>query len=404
MKKRLLFVFAVLLTYLVNSQDGFAQCGDRFREAVFTGVTATNNVVFSPTYNLKMNVYQPTGDTATMRPMIIMAHGGSFIGGTKDESTTVDFCRRFAKHGYVTVSIDYRLATLFDLLDSIKIMKEVVRAVQDMKTTIRYFHHDAATANTYKIDTTQIFVGGESAGAILAVHLAYLNDLTELEPYIVTAINAEGGIDGTGGYPQYGSQVRGVVNFCGAINKAQWIDAGETPIVSVHGNADGTVPYNHAEVFTGQYPINLVTVDGSGIIQQRANEVGVYNDLWTLEGQDHMAHASAANIGQSETFVMEFLYPLIDCTNLYQAPAATAISTPTALRLGISPNPTTGIINLSFDEPNSQYQVQITDATGKIVAQGTNQTQYDLSQLPRGLYLAYVQNGVQKVVQKIILQ
>ena len=388
MKKTVHLIFAVLLT-LVASQYSFAQCGDRFQEAVFTNVTTTSNVVFSPTYNLTMNVYEPTGDTATMRPLIIMAHGGSFIGGSKDEATTVDFCRRFAKHG---------------LLDSIKIMKEVVRAVQDMKTTIRYFHNDAATGKTYRIDTTQIFVGGESAGAILAVHLAYLNDLTELETYIVNAINAEGGIDGIGGYPQYGSQVRGVVNFCGAINKVNWIDAGETPIVSVHGDADGTVPYNHNEVFTGQYPVNLVTVDGSGIMRQRANEVGVYNDLWTLTGQDHMAHAAAANVAQSETFVMDFLYPLIDCTNLYQSSPATAINSPTALHLGISPNPTTGIINLTFDEPNTNYQVTITDQTGKVVAQGNNQTQYNLSQLPRGMYLAQVQNGKQNVVQKIILQ
>ena len=403
MKKTVHLIFAVLLT-LVASQYSFAQCGDRFQEAVFTNVTTTSNVVFSPTYNLTMNVYEPTGDTATMRPLIIMAHGGSFIGGTKDEATTVDFCRRFAKHGYVTASINYRLTNFFDLLDSIKIMKEVVRAVQDMKTTIRYFHNDAATGKTYRIDTTQIFVGGESAGAILAVHLAYLNDLTELETYIVNAINAEGGIDGIGGYPQYGSQVRGVVNFCGAINKVNWIDAGETPIVSVHGDADGTVPYNHNEVFTGQYPVNLVTVDGSGIMRQRANEVGVYNDLWTLTGQDHMAHAAAANVAQSEDFVMSFLYPLIDCTNLYQSSPATAINTPTALHLGISPNPTTGIINLTFDEPNANYQVTITDQTGKVVAQGNNQTQYNLSQLPRGMYLAQVQNGKQNVVQKIILQ
>lgn len=403
MKKTVHLIFAVLLT-LVASQYSFAQCGDRFQEAVFTNVTTTNNVVFSPTYNLAMNVYEPTGDTATMRPLIIMAHGGSFIGGSKDEATTVDFCRRFAKHGYVTASINYRLTNFFDLLDSIKIMKEVVRAVQDMKTTIRYFHNDAATGKTYRIDTTQIFVGGESAGAILAVHLAYLNDITELEPYIVNAINAEGGIDGIGGYPQYGSQVRGVINFCGAINKAQWIDAGETPIVSVHGNNDGTVPYNHNEVFAGQYPVNLVTVDGSGVMHQRANEVGVYNDLWTLEGQDHMAHAAAANVAQSEDFVMSFLYPLIDCTNLYQSSPATAINTPTALHLGIWPNPTTGIVNLTFDEPNSNYQVTITDQTGKVVAQGNNQTQYNLSQLPRGMYLAQVQNGKQNVVQKIILQ
>lgn len=404
MKKNILFALCFAIhTIFALTAAAQSDCGDRFRDAVFSGVTVTSNVTFSPTYNLKMNVYEPTGDTASMRPLIVMAHGGSFIGGTKDEATTVDLCRRFAKHGYVTASINYRLAAALDLIDSLKIMRQVVKAVQDMKTTVRYFHNDAATDNVYRIDTSQVFVGGESAGAILAVHMAYLNDLSELPPHIINGINAEGGIEGTGGYAQYGSGVHGVVNLCGAINNAQWIDAGEVPIVSIHGDADGIVPYGHGEVYDGDAVFGgfqLVSVDGSGIIQARTTEVGVYSSLWTIPGEDHMAHASSQHINETESFVMDFMYPLINCSGLYQAVGLGSSAAPLAVQL--LPNPSNGVVHLSTQL--AHHQLSINDLSGKVVWQGSDQSSYDLSALPSGMYIAHLQSGKQLMSQKLILQ
>ena len=58
-----------------------------------------------------MDIYTPVGDNYTNRPLLIFAHGGSFIGGSKTNPTMVDLCETFAKRGYVTASINYRLAT-----------------------------------------------------------------------------------------------------------------------------------------------------------------------------------------------------------------------------------------------------------------------------------------------------
>jgi acetyl esterase/lipase len=127
-----------------------------------------------------MDIYQPDGDTYAARPLIILAHGGSFIGGSKtDDATVVELCNRFAKRGYVTASINYRLGTLINLVssDSTVPMGIVVKAISDGKAAIRYFMKDAATTNTYKIDTNNIFVGGNSAGAVLYMHVLYLSNL-----------------------------------------------------------------------------------------------------------------------------------------------------------------------------------------------------------------------------------
>ena len=57
-----------------------------------------------------MDVYSPADDDFNSRPLIFFMYGGSFIGGSKTNPTMVDLCETFAKRGYVTASINYRLA------------------------------------------------------------------------------------------------------------------------------------------------------------------------------------------------------------------------------------------------------------------------------------------------------
>jgi len=59
-----------------------AQCTLGYIDQVFQNVTITTDT-YSTANNatLLVDIYEPDGDTATMRPLLIMAHGGSFIGG-----------------------------------------------------------------------------------------------------------------------------------------------------------------------------------------------------------------------------------------------------------------------------------------------------------------------------------
>ena len=149
----------------------------RYYTELFPTVTVTSAVPFgsntnflgTPT-NLSMDIYEPTGDTETDRPLIVWAHGGSFIGGSRTDADVVALANAFAKRGFVCVSIDYR--TGMWPIDSVNAVKAVLRASQDMKASIRYFYQDKQTTNTYKIDTNNIINGGSSAGAVTALHLA----------------------------------------------------------------------------------------------------------------------------------------------------------------------------------------------------------------------------------------
>lgn len=71
--------------------------------------------------DLLLDVYRPVADGKPLanRPAVIMAFGGAFHRGSKGEerftedgaqdSSMADYCRRFARDGYVCFSIDYRL-------------------------------------------------------------------------------------------------------------------------------------------------------------------------------------------------------------------------------------------------------------------------------------------------------
>lgn len=104
----------------------------------------------------------------------------------------------FSKRGYVCASINYRLGISFPYNEA-NTTSTVFRAVQDLKAAIRFFRKDAATANEYKIDPNIIFAGGSSAGAFTALHLAYLNEYSELPSTIDTSIL--GDIEGNSGNP-----------------------------------------------------------------------------------------------------------------------------------------------------------------------------------------------------------
>jgi hypothetical protein len=66
----------------------------------------------------------------------------------------------------------------------------VVKAISDAKAAVRYFSKDAATTNTYKVDTNRMYFGGNSAGSIIGVQYAYIDDTLELDASLRGVMNA----------------------------------------------------------------------------------------------------------------------------------------------------------------------------------------------------------------------
>jgi len=319
MKKIILFLFTLTISHSV-----FSQCNGRYQTEIFSSVTKTT-VNYSDVYingHHEMDIYTPDGDTEINRPLILFMHGGSFYGGNKTDADCEDFSASFAKRGYVTASVNYRLVGLLDVVNFLTYnseqYEEVLKATFDIKAAIRYFRKDFVNGDTYGIDTSTIFVGGSSAGGVIAVHLAYIDDITDLptNPIDVQSIaNGLGGIEGDAGNLGYSSRVSGVISFAGGINDLNWIDASDEPLVSIQGDADLTVNYNCGP---GLNNPNVLTLCGSGQMHPQANTVGVINDVLVYPGEGHtwfVAGNASSKFTQALEFTKDFLYPLLPCNN-----------------------------------------------------------------------------------------
>ena len=273
----------------------------------------TNEPFFGSDYiqTLYMDVYEPDGDDLSDRPLIIFMFGGAFIGGSKSSGDIVDLCTNYASRGYVAAAIDYRLTTNLVLNPSEeKAYEAVIKAIQDLRASVRYFRMDDEMYDNFRIDSNRIYAGGVSAGAIASLNSAYLN--TEEEALsLITAEHLEslGGLEGNSGTPGYNSEIYGIVNLCGAIGDYNWIVQPDVPIVSMHGDQDSTVPYSDESVTL--FGLN-VQVYGSYIIHQTMLELGNYSELHTYQGQDHVPFSNGMNF-ESE-FSSEFLYQIV-CSN-----------------------------------------------------------------------------------------
>ncbi|MGQ0803442.1 MAG: hypothetical protein ACT4PI_06225 [Actinomycetota bacterium] len=61
------------------------------------------------TQKLRLDVYEPAGDTAAARPLLVWLHWGGFIGGNKAEPPHPEYASRFARRGYVVAMVEYRV-------------------------------------------------------------------------------------------------------------------------------------------------------------------------------------------------------------------------------------------------------------------------------------------------------
>lgn len=382
-----------LLVFLACAQLGCAQptvptCSTgRYATDVFSEVTKKEAIVFgyntaidystgaSTPETLLLDFYEPADDDpSVMRPLIILAFGGSFVTGRRTDLD--DICQALARKGYATATIDYRLLKPgFNLvqvyLNPALIADEIVRASNDLRAAVRYFRHDAATANTYHIDPTKVFVGGFSAGSVAAMQVAYTDNVTENpDADIQAAYQKYGGLEGdtdlTGVdklLPAYNSTgLAGVVNIAGGINDVSIISPGNPPLYTAQGTNDEVIPYTTCgPVYNTRYMLC-----GALPLQAQAAKVGIANALYSIAGGNHSSPRSAANSPQVAAEAAAFLQPLV-------CPAAPLPVVLTAFAGEVRAADCTGRLTWrTATEHNSQsYEVQASADGRQFAAVGT---------------------------------
>ncbi len=303
-----------LLSYTLTAQS-------RFLEPVFDQVTVTPSIKYGANATvqavsllgeaisqpLALDFYEPSGDTAATRPLVLVLPGGVFLAknqnglctGSLRDSAVVEICTRLAKMGYVAAAVDYRLGwNPVSPQQSVRLLSYIqalYRGIQDSRTAIRFFKKTVVEdANTYRVDTTRIVLWGEYTGGQIVLGSAYANALSDwndpsliIPPNIPVIIPAYlGNIWGTdygvldaGGsalyglpngdtlcyanWPGYSSDFQLCVSMAGLIPDLPWVGAGEMPAVLFHAPNDAVIPCVDA-ILNVQPPINLGIMASAG--------------------------------------------------------------------------------------------------------------------------------------------
>jgi predicted esterase len=290
---------------------------NRFTTEQFTVITSTMPYgtaidVAGKTQTLQMDINQPAADTLAHRPVIIYLHGGGFTAGTRNNAWANKFCQAFAKRGYVTASIDYRLGIGAGTDNDV--ISAQVRAVQDAKAAVRFFKQTAIEqGNPYRVDTSQIYIAGESAGAIVALQMGYLKSVTDFSEIADASIlDGLNGLEGATTLP-YSSKIAGVISLSGAMLDLNWLNNSTLPVIMVHSSNDATTPYKMAVAL----PYTAKPLYGSFSIDSAAKGSSVTSALHTFNAAGTTPYISSTKYADSTIkYVAQELYGLIDCTRL----------------------------------------------------------------------------------------
>lgn len=332
--KKLLLAIVALATFVGNT------AAQRYLQPVFSG-NSKSTEIYAYNYTvlqvpvtgrtarqpLVADIYQPNGDTASARPLVVYLHTGNFLpqqvrqtaGGLLNDSCIVEMARRMTARGYVFASADYRLGwnpiaqTQEERTNTL--INAAYRGVQDVRTAIRYFK---ANASRLKIDTNRIILWGQGTGGYISLAASSLDSFTEVYtttspagkffgsnglPMVISAAPGWGFIAGDvegkftgrvppggsgtppqgdtlnlGNYPANTSNFQMCVNMGGAIGDISWIGPNNPPIVSIQAPHDIYAPYNSAVL---RVPINATTslpvveVQGALAVSRRLDSLNI---------------------------------------------------------------------------------------------------------------------------------
>jgi len=224
---------------------------------------------------LKLDLYQPAAADA---PLLVWLHGGRWEVGSKDRMPLTALVER----GYAIASLDFRPASV----------ARFPGQVHDIKAALRFLR---AQAPRYGYDATRIGILGESSGGHLAALVGTTNGHRELEGTLGEHLDASSDVHAIVSYfgaanlttilaqsTPYGVGVRtpALKTLLGGLpeeNEALarlaspvfQVDAGDPPLLLLHGDQDPQMPINQSHELEGAYEkagldAKLVVVHGAG--------------------------------------------------------------------------------------------------------------------------------------------
>jgi hypothetical protein len=330
------FYALALAIAFVASQTATAQ---RYLTPQFSAVTKTTivygynatvltysvpTIAQAVTQPLAADVYTPTGDTQTDRPVVVYWHSGNFlptpqnggVNGKRDDLTAVEVCTRLAKMGYVAISADYRLGwnptSADQTIRTATLINAAYRGVQDCNTMSKFIKKNVAEqANSLGVDPNKVCMFGHGTGGYIVYAASTLDTITETYlpkffsgqfPMVIEPVNGDVQVSKFGvvpaGFPGllagdtlnipnhvgYSSKFQMGFTLGGAMGDTSWINKGKgaanvPPIASFHSPTDPYAPYDCGVLIVPGYNYPVVEVCGGHTVQKTLDKYNV-NKIW----------------------------------------------------------------------------------------------------------------------------
>lgn len=242
-------------------------------------------------WEAKLDVYRPTSADGPV-PTLIYIHGGGWVGGERQAAffNTMPYLEM----GWAVVNVSYRLARV----------SLAPAAVEDCRCALRWV---IANAKDYNFDVNKLVVTGNSAGGHLSLTTGMLPSSAGLERQCpgseelkVAAIINWYGITDVGDLLEGPNMKTYAVTWLSSlanryeiakrVSPLEYVRPGLPPILTIHGDADPTVPFSHATR-----------------LHDALNKAGVPNQLLTIPGGRHGGFSEAETLKIFAT-IQQFLY------------------------------------------------------------------------------------------------
>lgn len=355
--------------------------------------------------SLRLDLYKPVGDGQTERPLVVLIHGGGFHSGHRNELDAL--AGELAERGWAAATISYRLGFYGSWLfappyanDPAELRRAIHRAMQDAKGAVRFLkgrHQQDSTS------TTSVFALGFSAGAITALHTAYLDQPAErpadcgaiapVQHFLNTYQRPDlGDIDGDLHQNGHDASLMGVVNFYGALMDTAYLESPNDPaLFSYHQTGDPVVGCGVQRPYWGiglGLPDNNPYLHGSCAIDGHAQQLGFapgHYQFLLHAGNAHALHDPPAVTAQAVQWMRDLFCGL-----------STAIAPGTTLPAVLAPNPAGRSVTLTTGT-DAPVAFDLWDASGRMLRQGTirgGRAELDLAGLSTGVYTVHLQAAV----------
>ncbi len=238
--------------------------------------------------HLKLDIAMPKGGRGPF-PTVVCIHGGGFRAGKREGYDGL--CVRLAQHGYVAMTVSYRLAPKY----------QFPAAIHDVKAAVRWARANAAK---YRIDPDRIGVTGGSAGGHLAQFLGVTAGVKDFEgdggnagqsSKVSCVVNVYGPSDFTKSYGKSVDAAEVLPLFLGGdLDKARknhirasplyWVTPDAAPTLCIHGTEDKYVAHEQAVWLT-----------------DKLKAAGVEAELLTMKRAGHGFKGEDAEVAEKAT-------------------------------------------------------------------------------------------------------